>query len=210
MTRTSLRAKGLLARWDVDPAGTILALHEIVVDGRGGRRDVFALAELSLIHAERKKSRPYFFGAAVYSWAFLFPEGADRSPSRFDDRTRVATELYNRAVVGAFRVKNGENLDLSSGLYSLPFGEIEVRMKPDELMWDGRRLIDLTLGDGRRLAAAEFVFAAGPWLPGLFPDVVGDLIRVTKPDVLFVGSPAGDARFSAGSLPCWLDSDGAV
>ncbi len=75
---------------------------------------------------------------------------------------------------------------------------------------DGRRLLDVTLGDGRRLAAAEFVFAAGPWLPRLFPDAVGDLIRVTKQDVLFMGSPAGDGRFSAGSLPCWLDSDGAV
>ena len=31
-------------------------------------------------------------------------------------------------------------------------------------------------------------------------------IRVTKQDVLFVGSPAGDGRFAAESLPCWLDS----
>ena len=75
---------------------------------------------------------------------------------------------------------------------------------------DGRRLLDVRLGDGRRRAAAEFVFAAGPWLPRLFPDVVGDLVRVTKQDVLFVGSPAGDGRFAAESLPCWLDSLGAV
>jgi len=75
---------------------------------------------------------------------------------------------------------------------------------------DGRRLVDVVLGDGRRHAATEFVFAAGPWLPRLFPDVVGDLVRVTKQDVLFVGSPAGDDRFAAESLPCWLDSLGAV
>ena len=75
---------------------------------------------------------------------------------------------------------------------------------------DGRRLLDVRLGDGRRRAATEFVFAAGPWLPRLFPDVVGDLVRVTKQDVLFVGSPAGDGRFDAESLPCWLDSIGAV
>ena len=75
---------------------------------------------------------------------------------------------------------------------------------------DGRRLLDVGLGDGRRRAATEFVFAAGPWLPRLFPDVVGDLIRVTKQDVLFVGSPPGDGRFDAESLPCWLDSLGAV
>ena len=75
---------------------------------------------------------------------------------------------------------------------------------------DGRRLSDVVLGDGRRHAATQFVFAAGPWLPRLFPKAVGDLVRVTKQDVLFMGSPAGDVRFAAGSLPCWLDSDGAV
>jgi glycine/D-amino acid oxidase-like deaminating enzyme len=50
------------------------------------------------------------------------------------------------------------------------------------------------------------VFAAGPWLPRLFPDILGNLIRVTKQDVVFIGSPAGDGRFGADRLPCWLDS----
>ncbi len=35
------------------------------------------------------------------------------------------------------------------------------------------------------------MFAAGPWLPRLFPDVAGDLIAVTKQDVVFVGPAAG-------------------
>jgi glycine/D-amino acid oxidase-like deaminating enzyme len=73
---------------------------------------------------------------------------------------------------------------------------------------DGRRLLDVTTNDGTRHTAAEFVFAAGPWLPRLFPDVLGDLIRVTKQDVLFMGSRAGDGRFAAEWLPCWLDSRG--
>ena len=46
---------------------------------------------------------------------------------------------------------------------------------------------------------------------GSFPEAVGDLIRVTKQDVLFVGLAR---RAMAGSrrdqLPCWLDSGGAV
>lgn len=142
MTRTALRSKGLLGRFEKDPQGTIRALHENVVAGRGGRRDVFALAELSLMHAERRRHRPAYFAAAVYAWAFLFPEGADEAPSRFDDRTRIATDIYNRALVGAFRTKDGA-IDLSSGRYPLPFGEIEVRMKPDDLLWDGRQLTDI-------------------------------------------------------------------
>jgi monomeric sarcosine oxidase len=68
-----------------------------------------------------------------------------------------------------------------------------------------RHLFDVTGADGRRYAADQFVFAAGPWLPRLFPDVAGDLIRVTKQDVIFIGPPAGDGRFAADRLPCWVD-----
>ncbi len=75
---------------------------------------------------------------------------------------------------------------------------------------EARRLVDVIAGDGRRIAAAEFVFACGPWLPRLFPGVLGDLIRVTKQDVVFVGPPGGDGRFAAEWLPCFVDYDGAV
>ncbi len=72
----------------------------------------------------------------------------------------------------------------------------------------GRRLRDVITRDGTRHGAAEFVFAAGPWLPRLFPGVLGGLIRVTKQDVVFIGPRAGDGRFAAEWLPCWLDSRG--
>jgi sarcosine oxidase len=84
-----------------------------------------------------------------------------------------------------------------------------------ELAWampgriDGRRLADIELGDGRRIAAGQFVFAAGPWLPRIFPDILGDLIRVTKQDVVFMGPTAGDGRFAAEWLPSWVDYDAA-
>ena len=73
----------------------------------------------------------------------------------------------------------------------------------------GGRLLDVVDAEGGRLAASEFVFACGPWLPRLFPDVVGDLIRVTKQDVLFVGPAGGDGRFAAEWLPAWVDYDAA-
>jgi monomeric sarcosine oxidase len=85
-----------------------------------------------------------------------------------------------------------------------------------ELAWaepgaaEGRRLLHVTTPNGTRHAAAQFVFAAGPWLPRLFPDVLGGLIRVTKQDVVFVGPRPGDGRFDAGAMPCWLDYHAAV
>ena len=75
---------------------------------------------------------------------------------------------------------------------------------------DGRRLRSVVSADGTTQAAQEFVFACGPWLPRLFPEVLGDLIRVTKQDVFFFGPPAGDARFSAGRTPCFVEYDAAM
>ena len=74
---------------------------------------------------------------------------------------------------------------------------------------DGRRLLDVAAPDGTRYTADTFVFAAGPWLPRLFPRLLGGLIKVTKQDVVFLGQPPGDGRFSAEWLPCWVDFDGA-
>jgi sarcosine oxidase len=73
---------------------------------------------------------------------------------------------------------------------------------------DGR-LLDVVLGDGRRLSAGSFVFAAGPWLARVFPEVLGELLRVTKQDVFFFGPAGGDTSFDAGQLPTWVDYDGA-
>jgi glycine/D-amino acid oxidase-like deaminating enzyme len=80
-------------------------------------------------------------------------------------------------------------------------------------VWPGRaeadRLLDVVDRDGRRWRAETFVFAAGPWLPRLFPDVLGDVIRVTKQDVLYFGPAAGDKRFDASAMPAWADYDAA-
>jgi glycine/D-amino acid oxidase-like deaminating enzyme len=51
-------------------------------------------------------------------------------------------------------------------------------------------------------AAGAFVFACGPWLPKLFPDVVGPRIRPTRQEVFFFGTAPGDARFT--KIPAWV------
>ena len=54
----------------------------------------------------------------------------------------------------------------------------------------------LSLSDGSKLEADQYVFACGPWLGILFPEAVGNQIRPTKQDVFFFGTPAGDNRFT--------------
>ncbi len=73
----------------------------------------------------------------------------------------------------------------------------------------GGRLLEVRDGSGRIWSAGTFVLAAGPWLPGLFPELLGRVIRVTKQDVIHVGPTAGDGRFHATALPAWCDFDAA-
>jgi glycine/D-amino acid oxidase-like deaminating enzyme len=74
---------------------------------------------------------------------------------------------------------------------------------------DGGRLLEVVDDAGRSWSAGQFAFCCGPWLPRVFPQLLRDVIRVTKQDVLFVGAPAGDARFRADHIPTWCDYDAA-
>ena len=53
-------------------------------------------------------------------------------------------------------------------------------------------------------SAATFIFACGPWLGKIFPDLLAERIRSTRQEVFFLGVPAGDHSFSAGRMPVWL------
>jgi sarcosine oxidase len=57
----------------------------------------------------------------------------------------------------------------------------------------------------RELAADAYVFACGPWLGALFPDVIGARIRPTRQEVLYFGTPPGSARWRPPELPIWID-----
>jgi glycine/D-amino acid oxidase-like deaminating enzyme len=70
------------------------------------------------------------------------------------------------------------------------------------------RLEAVSTDAGERIAAGQFVFAAGPWLPRLFPDILANRIRATRQEVFFFRPPAGDARFRPASLPGWADFNG--
>ncbi len=58
---------------------------------------------------------------------------------------------------------------------------------------------------GQSIRAATFVFACGPWLPKLFPALVGERIRPSRQEVFFFAPPAGDRRFAPPQLPVWID-----
>lgn len=53
--------------------------------------------------------------------------------------------------------------------------------------------------------ADAVVFACGPWLGTLFPDVLGDAIRPTRQEVFYFGTPRGSDRYQPGHFPIWID-----
>jgi sarcosine oxidase len=66
-------------------------------------------------------------------------------------------------------------------------------------------LTQIEFSDGSTASAGNYVFACGPWLPKVFPRLLGPRIFVTRQEVFFFGTPAGDARFALGNLPGWAD-----
>lgn len=76
-----------------------------------------------------------------------------------------------------------------------------MKAGPPELAGDSYRL-----PDGTR--ARHLVYACGPWLPKVFPEVLRGRIVATRQEVYHFGAPAGDARFSPGALPVWAEFNG--
>jgi len=66
------------------------------------------------------------------------------------------------------------------------------------------RVHHIATNQGENIAAGQFVFACGPWLGKLFPDILGSRIFPSRQEVFFFGVPAGDARFAPPALPTFL------
>ena len=155
-SKTVLRRLGLLDRFDEEPAAVLAELH-------GGLRPaddddrLFALAELSFLHADRTGDRAHFLASAVYAWALLFPGDATGVQlQRSDPRLRLAYDLYNQGVAQglteprdqektsrgapAETSEGGGEVRLEPGARQLPFGTLQVTLDESGLSWGGYRL----------------------------------------------------------------------
>jgi sarcosine oxidase len=55
------------------------------------------------------------------------------------------------------------------------------------------------------IEADAYVYACGPWLGQLFPEVLGKWIKPTRQEVYFFGTPPGSQRYLPANMPVWLD-----
>jgi pimeloyl-ACP methyl ester carboxylesterase len=134
-----LQRLNLRDRYRSEPQAALSELHASL-DTEGGENRLFALAELSFLHAERTQARPYYLAAAVYAYAFLFRGPDQPAPDPLDPRTRTAADLYNRALTEALSVTESGEVVLKPGDYLLPFGLLELGLPAGPPTWAGRQL----------------------------------------------------------------------
>ena len=139
-TRNVLFEQGLFDRFAEHPEPALADLHRAMVASGGDPDLLFALAELALLHGETAKKRDYQLAAAIYAYAFLFPEGTGTTAGRFDPRVRMAADLYNWALATALKSEDGSEVVPRGGSFVLPFGGIEVSFDPAALRAGNREL----------------------------------------------------------------------
>lgn len=58
---------------------------------------------------------------------------------------------------------------------------------------------------GERITAHNFVFACGPWLPRLFPELLRNRINPSRQEVFFFGAGRNSDLYSPANLPIWIE-----
>lgn len=200
-TQVTLRRHNLTEQFDTAPEAALAKLRADMLSAGPTNDDLFALTEMSFFHAEQSHKRQYYLAAAVYAFAFLFPEDVQREPPAMDPRYRWACDIYDRAVTEGFRQLKGDNMDPRAGRYELPFGTLDVSFDTAELTWGTRQLKDFvpvgelevhglrnryrSPGIGAPLAAATEI-PAGTESTN---ELVGPFVRVPMTAVLLLERP---------------------
>jgi len=152
------------------------------------RRLIFANGVLSPNEPQPQfEAEQHIFSKLNIPFEILTPdECSKRWPQgRFDGDTHAFYEPR------AGTVKARESLIAVSEVFVAKGGKTRLAMAmPGDS--SGGRLTDLKLADGTRLSTGMVIFACGPWLPNVFPDVLENFIARIRNEVFYFGSLPGD------------------
>lgn len=74
----------------------------------------------------------------------------------------------------------------------------------------GTRTATIRTIGGATISAKSVIYACGPWLPKLFPDIIGKRINPTRQEVLYFGLQPADPTFRAPQMPSWVDGGDSI
>jgi len=164
---------------------------------------------------------PLFHNAGVL---FLFQEMVDYARGSIETHRALGLPLTQRDT-GDLR-RAFPQIDFSGvafGLYEPDFGVLMARRSLIHLAQAFERAggsyrqaqAKAPEPDGHSLKvgaeterAGAIIYACGPWMATLFPDILVRRLFVTRQEIAFVAPPAGDTAYSLGNLPVWADYNG--
>jgi len=129
-SQIELRRYELLDQFGDDPDPTLARLHELALQFGLPAEGLFALAELSFLRAEKAHDPGRYAAAALYAYAFLFPEEPRAPLDPLDPRSRIAADLYNRGLASAFQRDEGGAVVMRREGLDLPFGHFKAEPGP--------------------------------------------------------------------------------
>ena len=154
-----------------------------------------------------------------------FPDDYFRQTLAVHRELKLPTEELGRAEMQR-RFPMFDFSDVELGVFEPGFGALMARRAVEELV---RRLVDsggeyrcaeaslapgdgaptsVRLSEGSDLHADAFVFACGPWLGKIFPEVLSRRIVATRQEIFYFAPPDGDGRFLPANMPGWADFNG--
>ncbi|MEN6615931.1 MAG: alpha/beta hydrolase [Syntrophorhabdus sp.] len=137
-TMQILHRAGLSEKFETDPEYVIARIHE-GFPTVNETDQLFALSELSFLHASQSKKSSFYLASAIYAYAFLFSR--ELTPlDGFDPRFRTAVDIYNLGIAEGFGLPDSHEIELKAGKYGLPFGMLNVTADPDIFRWGSYRL----------------------------------------------------------------------
>lgn len=142
-TLSILRRLNLLNAWYKSPPNAIAHLRSMTQQhfyAQGLADQLFALSELSYLHARKTGDRAYFMAAALYAYAYLNPNTPETErPSAYSPHFRQACDLYMFGMTEAL----GAPITQTTQQWQLPFGTLKLAGTPQDFTWHGHPLTDL-------------------------------------------------------------------
>ena len=187
------------------------------------RMALASLAEWKQLSA--RSALPLFHPHGVL---FFFDSMVDyaRESIRVHEELGLPIEVLDNAQLAA-RWPQIDFTGANVGLFEAEFGALMARRAVQELVRDyvergghyvqahaepGASRLDgdnaEVLLDGEGYYAHEIIFACGPWLGKVFPELLSERIFVTRQEIAFIAPPTGDERFEPAALPGWADFNG--
>ena len=136
-----LERTALSERFKSDPEPVLAELNSGLAN-TDERDRLFALSELSFVHAQASSNRSYYLASAAYAYAFLFPTNSADAPNQYDPRLRLAVDLYNRGIALGLATNNGKHVDLSERQLNLPFGSLSLGANQEGFKYAGNHLTE--------------------------------------------------------------------